>query len=490
MSSRRDRNQDRESLLSIAKELLAEQDYNKQLDLLVRRTIELLRADRGFLVLIQQDKFDYKVVRNWSPSDYEANQEPISRSIINEVIAQKNPTLIEDASHDERFIASKSVHRLQVRSVLAAPIYSSGGPLGVLYLESHSIHRFFGAEELALFVEILALSSRALEASLQQIASSINKRYDMGDILTQDEAFLQTLEHVFCVAAVNLSILLQGASGTGKELLARAIHANSPRAKKPFIAINCAALSPNLLESELFGHVKGAFTGANQNKTGLIAAAHEGTLFLDEIGELPKELQPKLLRALQLGEVMPVGATQAKLYDVRFVAATNRDLEEDSKSGHFREDLFYRLSGFSVQLPPLSARRGDIPLLLRQFIEKASAAAKRTAPSIPPEVWSILQSYQWPGNIRELENEAQRLVALSANQSSLSVSMLSPKIAKSPPQETGKPPSMDEQKKALVEHHLKLANGNRSLAAKNLGLSREGLRQLMKRLGLETPTKE
>ena len=354
MTPRRDRNHDREALLQLAKELLSTREYLQMLDILVQRALELLGGDRGFLVLTTRGQYDYKVVRNWSPSAYEGGKEPISRTIVTEVLTREAPTLIEDASNDERFAGAQSVHRLQVRSVLAAPVTSSDGPLGVLYLESHSLNRFFTQEELLLFEEILAFSGRALEASLRSLAQSQPNplaRYQMAGILTQDADFLYTLERAFCVAAVNLSVLIQGQSGTGKELVANAIHLNSPRSKGPFVVVNCAAISPNLLESELFGHVKGAFTGATQPKLGLVASAHGGTLFLDEIGELPKELQAKLLRTLQSGEVLPVGATQPKRCDVRFLAATNRDLQQEAAKGNFREDLFYRLSGFTVELP-------------------------------------------------------------------------------------------------------------------------------------------
>jgi transcriptional regulator with PAS, ATPase and Fis domain len=283
------------------------------------------------------------------------------------------------------------------------------------------------------------------------------------------------------VAKSSLPVLIQGASGTGKELLARAIHLNSERSQRPFIVVNCGAISPNLLESELFGYVKGAFTGATQNKEGLIAAAHTGTLLLDEIGELPKELQVKLLRVLQFGEVQPVGATKSQRYQVRFLAATNRDLEVE-----VREDLFFRLNAVILTLPTLKERPNDVLPIFYHFLRETCQAEAREVPEVSEEVEMTLQGYDWPGNVRELENETRRLVALTPAGAPLEVEALSPRLlqgaAPSTPRALSK---LDEQERELIEQHLKSSNGNRTHAAQSLGITREGLRKKMKRFGIQ-----
>jgi DNA-binding NtrC family response regulator len=303
------------------------------------------------------------------------------------------------------------------------------------------------------------------------------------------------------VAPTTLPVLIQGPSGVGKELIARAVHKNSARAKGPFLAVNCGAISPSLLESELFGHVKGAFTGAAASRQGLIPASHQGTLFLDEVGELPKEVQVKLLRAVQFGEVQPVGAAQVQRYDVRFVAATNRDLAVEVQEGRFREDLLYRLNAVTLRVPPLRDRSGDILPLFYHFLTTAAERSGRPVPTVEPRLETALMSYGWPGNVRELENETQLLLALSPSGRSLSPDLLSPRLQEAligvPPPPVSlvpaavvsatppEPQTLAQQEKALVELHLRLASGNRTRAAKSLGVSRETLRQMMKRHNIQ-----
>ena len=482
-----------QGLHGLARELLQLDDYDRMVDAVVEHSLESLRGERGFLVLKRGDELDFKVVRNWSRKELEGKGEPVSRSIVRRVLANGEPVLIEDALSDQHFAQTESILRMRIRSVLAAPLEVDGVPSGVLYLESRSLDRLFGAGELELFKHILELSARALESCMKRIVleqrnrlleANFLDRHQFPGIVTQDPGFLKILETVAQVAKSDLPVLVQGPSGTGKELVVRALHLNSPRATDPYVTVNCGAISPNLLESELFGHLRGSFTGATRDKEGVIASADHGSVFLDEVGELPPELQVKLLRTLQFGEVQPVGSSRPATVDVRFLAATNRNLEEDVANGKFREDLLYRLNVVTLDLPPLRDRPDDILPLFYHFLSQASEQASRPATQVSPRLERVLQGYGWPGNIRELENEAKRLVAVTPQGEPFTVDRLSPRLTRARESARPTPASLAEHEEELIELHLRLSKGNRTHAAQSLGISREGLRKKMKRLGL------
>jgi len=237
----------------------------------------------------------------------------------------------------------------------------------------------------------------------------------LDNIIGQSPKMRAIFDLIQTVAPQTSRVLITGESGTGKELVARAIHENSMRAQAPFITINCGAFPETLLESELFGYMKGAFTGANENRQGLFQAAHGGTLFMDEIGNMPLPMQVKLYRVLQEGKVRPIGSTEESDVDVRIIAATNKDFEKEIAEGRFREDLYYRLSVIPIQLPPLRERREDIPLLARHFLESFRKTMEKRIEGISPEAMRRLESYDWPGNVRELENTMERAVALETS---------------------------------------------------------------------------
>jgi two-component system, NtrC family, response regulator PilR len=266
-----------------------------------------------------------------------------------------------------------------------------------------------------------------LRPAIQQVAESLALKKEAG-YLRRELRRLTGLDHMIGtapkmraifelignIAPQSSRVLITGESGTGKELVARAIHENSARSKNPFITINCGAFPETLLESELFGYMKGAFTGANENRSGLFQAAHGGTLFMDEIGNMSVTMQVKLYRVLQEGKVRPIGSTEESDVDVRVIAATNKDLEKEIAEGRFREDLYYRLSVIPIHLPPLRERREDIPLLARDFLERFSKSMSKNIDGIEPEAMRLLEVYEWPGNVRELENTIERAVALES----------------------------------------------------------------------------
>src|SRR5271155_3003395 len=262
-----------------------------------------------------------------------------------------------------------------------------------------------------------ALNASALKGELRRIRHSREGRLTFADIITRSETMAAVLRTAQKAAASTIPVLIEGESGVGKELFARAIHGSSERKSKPFVAVNCGAIPDNLVESILFGHEKGAFTGATERHTGKFVEASGGTLFLDEVGELPLPAQVKLLRAIQEGEVEPVGARRPVKVDVRIVSATNRDLIADVKQGRFREDLFYRLHVFPITVPPLRERRADIPALARHFLALFAAEERKRIGLVAPAALQLLTAFHWPGNIRQLENAVFRAVVLAEDDS-------------------------------------------------------------------------
>ncbi len=306
-------------------------------------------------------------------------------------------------------------------------------------------------------------------------------------IITQDPAMQRLLETARQVAPVDTNVIITGESGTGKELFARYIHLNSKRAGGPFFGVNCGAFTEELLTNELFGHEKGAFTGANSLKKGIIEMTSGGTLFLDEITEMPPSMQVKLLRVIQEKEMLRVGGTEPVSVDVRFVAATNRDAQEAVKNGAFRQDLYFRLNVVSLRIPPLSDRKDDIPLLAYYFLKKYSLLMKKPVSEISEDVIALLMNYGFPGNVRELENVVERGVAL-ANGSIIETAHLPEDLKeltiKTFRKKEGRIPSLEEQEEAYIKWVLNEAAGNKTLASQLLGIDRVSLWRKLKKYGL------
>ncbi|HYE73864.1 MAG TPA: sigma-54 dependent transcriptional regulator, partial [Blastocatellia bacterium] len=329
-----------------------------------------------------------------------------------------------------------------------------------------------------------ALRQRKLFKENRYLRRELKERYHFDNIIGRSDALMNIFRLIERIAATSSSVLIQGESGTGKELIARAIHYNSPRADGPFVAINCGAIPETLLESELFGYVKGAFTGANTNKQGLLRVANGGTLFLDEVSEMPASLQVKLLRALQEREVMPLGATRPLAFDARIIAATNRNLEEEAHSGGFREDLYYRLSVIAFTVPPLRERREDIPLLVRYFVGKYSRELGVSEKRVTDEAMQRLISYSWRGNVRELQNAIERAVALSDGE--IELSHLPNKIRETPTairDLTAQTLTLDELEKRYIIETLDRLNDDKTRAAELLGIDLSTLYRKLKRYG-------
>jgi two-component system response regulator AtoC len=348
--------------------------------------------------------------------------------------------------------------------------------------------------------EVLLTLRKARERERLRRANQLLQRdvqRAVGDrpIVAASPAMIQVLELVERAAEYKATVLLQGESGTGKEVLARALHAQSPRRDEAFVAVNCAAIPEALLESELFGHAKGAFTGADRARRGLFAEADGGTLFLDEIGELPMALQAKLLRVLQEEEVRPVGESKARRVDVRVLAATARDLEVEVAAGRFREDLFYRLDVVRVKVPPLRERREDVPLLVDHFLGRTRQLLGKAVRSIDDDALDRLMSYAWPGNVRELENVLER-AAILARSDRLTLADLPPNLqaVQADRRGPGRDLSLRRARRALearlIVEALEATGGNRTHAARLLGISHRALLYKLKEYGLQMQGKD
>ena len=425
-------------------------------------------------------------------------------SLVSHVLAPFSETLCESVGSDlhsaDRAIAPL-LRRRRIRRLLVVPLVSGQRRVGAIYLDfrkrdgefSDQDRRFLEAlaGQAATAIENVQLREE-LESEVEYLRWEIDGRCSFSDIIGQSLEMQRLFNLLERIARTNVTVLIEGESGTGKELVARAIHFNGPRKKHRFVAQNCAALPEQLLESELFGHVRGAFTGALREKAGLFEAADEGTFFLDEIADMPLSLQVKLLRVLQDGEVRRVGATDSTSVDVRIIAATNKSLEQEVKAGRFREDLFYRLNVIRVTMPPLRERRDDIPLLAQHFLDKYSKGCEDPPPGFSDEAMELLVNYDWPGNVRELENEVQRAIALADPGKGIAPAALSERfrsveVIVRPPRPGTRlslKEMIDDVERRVILQVLRENNWNKSRTAQALGLSRQGLLKKIARFGL------
>jgi transcriptional regulator with GAF, ATPase, and Fis domain len=484
-----------------------------------------------------------RLARSFDRADIPLPSSRVSLGIAGQVLRSGRPLLSIDAGNDERFSDMQSVEDLKLRSVMCLPIRIEDRVDGVLYVDNRLQRGAFSQENLD-FVELLANQAaiairntrllaelrdqngrlvesrkqierlngelgrrvRDQDSELAVVRAELGRergRYDYSSIVGASDAMRNVFRQLDRIIDSDLPVLIQGSSGTGKELIARAIHFNGARSGKSFVTENCAALPDTLLESELFGHMRGAFTGAHRRKTGLLEQADGGTLFLDEIGDMSAEMQKKLLRVLQEGEFRPVGSDHRIQVNVRLLAASNRDLADLVREGKFREDLFYRVHVLTVSLPQLRERRDDVPLLAEHLLARAAREAGKPAPELTPDVLAALLAYDWPGNVRELENEMRRLVVLAGSEARpehLSSAVIERRSLFAPSTTTAASPdeiriesaggaadiraAVADLERRSIETALARARGNKSKAAADLGISRFALQRKLDKYGI------
>jgi len=472
-------------------------DLEATLQAIARAAADVMRAEASSVLLLDPDcrKLIFMAATGESGQQLLGQAFDADLGIAGKVAKSGKPLLVTDVCEDEAFfkgIDDKS--SFTTRGIVAAPLIKKDKTIGVVEVLNKIGQQNFcqdDVELLQVFANLAASGARNAQAHERLKIENRGLRATMSDdmnIIGQSPALHSALELCARVAGSNATVLILGETGTGKEVLSRHIHLNSPRHDKAFIAINCAALPETLLESELFGHEKGSFTGAVAQKLGRFELASGGTLFLDEIGDISPSTQLKLLRVLQEREFVRVGGTKTVSCDVRIIAATNRDLQQAMEQGTFRQDLYYRLNVFPIKNPSLRQRREDIALLVEHFVKISATRLNVPAPAVSNEALALLTSYSWPGNIRELQNIVERAVLLCDGQT-IDVAQLPREIIGEEPE-----PLHDKQdsslwgyEKALINRALKEAGWNQTKAAKALGISRDNLRYRIKKYNIIKP---
>ena len=468
----------------------------RTLDDLLERLIELLfevvPAQRGAILLTDEGSFEANLVFGLHRVHGKNRAVTVSRTIVQQVLRDGVALLANDGV-SEWTQASDSLISTGAHSVMCVPVILADRKLGVLYLDTTIPRDQFNNEHVKLVVAIGSIAAAAienarrfewLETENERLLSDVNIDHNM----VGEGAAMQRVYHFISkVAPTDATVLISGESGTGKELAARAIHRNSKRAHKPFMAVNCAALNESLLESELFGHERGSFTGAFAQKKGRLEIADGGTVFLDEIGELTPPLQVKLLRVLQERQFERVGGTLTIKVDLRLIAATNKNLEEAIEAGQFRQDLYYRLNVVSLDMPPLRERREDIMLLANYFLDKYGARCNRKLKGFSPEARTCLMAYDWPGNVRELENTIERAVVLGTTEwiipEDLPEVLLESKVTVAGAMTTYHE-AVVQNKKQIILRALEQAQNDQAEAARLLGIHPNYLERLIVNLNL------
>lgn len=490
---------DLNALLKISTTISSFRDLPALQTELLKLVLEVIPAEREAILLLDQSQDQLASVCGWTKSTGRDDSIKVSQTITNQVLREGVALLSNDLFETEGLGERPSLAEARVCSVLCVPLILFKKRLGVIYLDTSDPAARFDEGHLQLLTAIASIAAAPvdnaqrlawLEVENQRLQKEIHLEHEM---VGQSAPMRAVYKFIDKVAPTDSTVLIYGESGTGKELAARAIHRNSTRAAKSFVAINGATLSETLLESDLFGHEKGAFTGAIALKRGKLEIADGGTLFIDEVGELTPMIQAKLLRVLQEREFDRVGGTRPVKVDVRVITATNKNLEEAVSLGAFREDLYYRLNVLSVTMPALRDRRDDIQLLASYFSAAFSKECKRRINGISSEARALLRSYDWPGNVRELQNAIERAVVLGSTE------MLMPEDLPETLSESGDPATpplagyhhaLKQAKRSIVIKAIEEAQGNYTEAAKRLGLHATNLHRLIRNLDLRTTLKK
>jgi transcriptional regulator with GAF, ATPase, and Fis domain len=490
-------------------------ETNHIMSIIIDELVHLTGAKEGIINLVSanRDESLVTVVRRGQSQSKDAPFK-VDDQLTGWVLRHGRTLKVDDLDTDDRFSGLTSENG-RLKSILCCPMVARGETIGLTTLVSDLAGGPFGddltrlagiivsqsaqllsnallLEELARKNELLELSQRKLHDENIRLHSELGASFSFDNIVGRSPALKNVLTLASKVAGNDSPLLIMGPTGTGKELIAKAIHYSSGRGNKPFIVKNCGIKTESLLEAELFGYVKGAFTGADRDKPGLFKEANGGSVFLDEIGDAPPGTQVAILRVIETGEIRPVGANRTEYVDVRIISATNKDLREEIKKGGFREDLFYRISTFTIDLPPLSHRREDIPLLVHYFLKKLRIKLGNEGLSITPEALELLTRYSWPGNIRQLENELERASVVCTGEEMIDIADLSPEIvgASFTHSDTGAchgllKDAVERVERELIGSTLKQNRGNILKSSKLLGLTRKGLKDKMARYGIE-----
>jgi len=489
-------------LTDITQALNSTLNLNELLEKIIDSVIRLTDTDRGFLMLADKSAvLQFMIARDKARQSLDEKEFTISSSIVNDVARSAQPLYIANALEDERFKDQKSVLNLHLGAAVCVPLTLESKVLGVIYADSDRLSAGFSSDDMSIVSAFAAQATIAIEnaklhgelvVSRENLArenlrlrQELSGRYEFSGIIGRSKAMTDIFLTIQKVAPLSTTVLIQGETGTGKELIARAIHFNGPRKTSQLVTINCGAMPAELLESELFGHKKGAFTGATSDKAGLFETASGGTIFLDEVGEMPQPLQVKLLRVLQEGEIRRVGENVPRKVDVRVIAATNRDLAEDVKANIFRRDLYYRLNVVPITIPPLRQRRDDILPLIEHFLGKFEAKMGKAGIEISTEAMKLLLTNAWPGNVRELENTIERALALCGDSKSLTTAHF-PTVVPAPAfaGDLDKNATLKERlravEKQIIIETLERMNWRITKAAEQLGVTRQHLHNKIK----------
>lgn len=474
---------DSDLIIDAMRALLEESDLDTLFSRLLDKAITVTGAERGYLLLRNEANELEPVVSRGIEAGSIPQGDP-SRAIVETALREKRPIISRDAAKDPRFGTSESIIIRGIRSACCIPLEARGNRLGALYLDTTGLGKMTEDQLPALeaFGTLAALAvARAIELSdTKKALEATTTSARFGQIIGDSAPMKRLYYKLERIAAADLPVLITGESGTGKELVARAIHQNSKRSDGPFRAIFCGNLSVELLESELFGYKKGAFTGAVTDKPGLLDMTNGGTLFLDEIADVPTPIQAKLLRFLQNGEYQRLGDPNIRMSDARILSATNKNLIAEIEAGNFRQDLFYRINVLVIELPPLHEREGDIPLLVAAILTKVASRTGQAPKRISSAALSKLNAYNWPGNVRELENVLARAAVLSTSDildaEDIDIEVGAVELKDESPLDTFE---LDDVITNHIKRVLRHTQGNRSEAAKLLGVSRRYLQKLL-----------